>query len=124
MKGWIITLLVILLTIPVALQGQEILTAAPTDTEVKILGKSKILEGPSILSIPGYFVWGGTVLKGPDGKYHMFYSIFEYGPGKLPFPTDADTMVFDGVVRARGFSCAVAISASFPFCYRRYAPRF
>ena len=30
-------------------------------------------------------VWGASVIKGDDGKYHMFYSIFEYGVGKLPF---------------------------------------
>ena len=35
----------------------------------------------SILSEEGYFVWGGSVVKGDDGLYHMFYARWkeEYG---------------------------------------------
>lgn len=31
---------------------------------------------------PGYFVWCGTLIKGEDGKYHLFYSRWklQYGP--------------------------------------------
>jgi len=28
----------------------------------------------SVLSEPGYYVWGGSVVKGDDSLYHMFYS--------------------------------------------------
>ncbi len=38
-----------------------------------------ILEGPSVLNDPNRFVWGGSVLKGNDGKYHMLYSTWECG---------------------------------------------
>lgn len=37
-------------------------------------GSSPILTGPSALNQDGYFVWGGSVVKGEDGKYHMFYA--------------------------------------------------
>lgn len=38
-----------------------------------------ILEGPSILTDSRRFVWGASVLKGHDGKYHMVYSTWECG---------------------------------------------
>jgi len=38
-----------------------------------------ILIGPSVLNDPGRFVWGGSVIKGTDGKYHMLYSTWECG---------------------------------------------
>ena len=39
-----------------------------------------IPTGSSILQIPGYFVWGGSVVKGDDGKFHMIFSLWESGP--------------------------------------------
>ncbi|HUH46690.1 MAG TPA: glycoside hydrolase family protein, partial [Arenibacter sp.] len=38
------------------------------------------IVGPSVFQIPGYFVWGGSVAKGEDGKYHMLFSLWESGP--------------------------------------------
>lgn len=32
------------------------------------------IDGPSVLKNEGYHVWGGSVVEGGDGKYHMFYS--------------------------------------------------
>ncbi|MDX8338317.1 glycoside hydrolase family protein [Draconibacterium sp. IB214405] len=45
--------------------------------EAKIDGN--ILTGPSVINDPDRFVWGGSVLKGVDGKYHMIYNTFECG---------------------------------------------
>lgn len=39
-----------------------------------------IPTGSSILQIPGYFVWGGSVVKGDDRKFHMIFSLWESGP--------------------------------------------
>lgn len=39
----------------------------------------------SVLSDPDHFVWGGSVVKGDDGKFHMFYSIFDAGADKPRF---------------------------------------
>lgn len=42
----------------------------------------------SVLSDPNHFVWGGSVVEGDDGKYHMFYSMFDAGEG-MPHFSDA-----------------------------------
>ncbi|MFV0539705.1 MAG: glycoside hydrolase family protein [Aestuariibaculum sp.] len=51
------------------------ITAQPIDAVVK----GDILEGPSVFNDPDRFVWGGSVIKGDDGNYHMFYSTWECG---------------------------------------------
>jgi len=38
-----------------------------------------ILSGPSVLNDPHRFVWGSSVIKGNDNKYHMLYSTWECG---------------------------------------------
>jgi len=45
--------------------------------DAQIVGN--ILSGPSVLNDPDRFVWGSTVVKGEDGKYHMLYSTWECG---------------------------------------------
>ena len=37
------------------------------------------INGASIFQVPNYFVWGGTVVKGKDGKYHMLCAMWESG---------------------------------------------
>lgn len=41
--------------------------------------EGNILSGPSVLNDPGRFVWGGSVVQGDDGKYHMLYATWECG---------------------------------------------
>jgi hypothetical protein len=36
-----------------------------------------IMVGPAVLNDRDHFVWGGSVVKGYDGKYHMLYSTWE-----------------------------------------------
>lgn len=43
------------------------------------------IQSPSILEDSDHFVWGGSVVKGDDGRYHMFYSLFDAGPDLPPF---------------------------------------
>ena len=38
-----------------------------------------VISGSSILNDPNRFVWGGSVIKGDDNKYHMLYSTWEFG---------------------------------------------
>lgn len=38
-----------------------------------------ILTGPSVLNDADRFVWGASVVKGSDGKYHMLYATWECG---------------------------------------------
>jgi len=47
----------------------------PIDAQVG----ENILFGPSVLNDPDRFVWGGSVVKGKDGKYHMLYNTFKCG---------------------------------------------
>ncbi len=37
------------------------------------------ISGSSVLNDPDRFVWGGSVIKGDDNKYHMLYSTWECG---------------------------------------------
>jgi hypothetical protein len=53
------------------------LKVEPLPVDAKILGD--ILSGPSVLNDPDRFVWGGSVIKGDDNKYHMLYSTWECG---------------------------------------------
>jgi hypothetical protein len=47
--------------------------------------KGDILDGESVLNDPDRFVWGGSVVKGDDGKYHMLYSTWESGDSIYEF---------------------------------------
>lgn len=49
--------------------------AKPVDGKIN----GDILSGPSVLNDPNRFVWGGSVIKGDDNKYHMLYSTWECG---------------------------------------------
>ncbi|MCR8667673.1 glycoside hydrolase family protein [Aestuariibaculum sp. M13] len=49
--------------------------------ELPIDGKveGNLIVGPSVLNDPNRFVWGGSVVKGDDNKFHMLYSTWECG---------------------------------------------
>ncbi|MBN3582797.1 glycoside hydrolase family protein [Algoriphagus aestuarii] len=59
----------------------------PIDASLVNEGNSEYLDGPSILKLKDFFVWGGSVVKGKDGKYHMLFSLWESGPDKADFVT-------------------------------------
>lgn len=44
----------------------------------------KPLPAANRFSVPGYFVWCGAPVKGPDGKYHLFYSRWPVNVGFAP----------------------------------------
>ena len=49
----------------------------PRNNKVPIKNFGKLINkvpAYSILEENGYYVWGGSVVKGPDNLYHMFYS--------------------------------------------------
>jgi hypothetical protein len=39
----------------------------------------------AILDDPARFVWGASVIRGEDSRYHMFYAVWDAGPSKPPF---------------------------------------
>lgn len=49
--------------------------AAPINGKIE----GNIIIGSSVLNDPDRFVWGGSVLKGNDGRYHMLYNTWECG---------------------------------------------
>lgn len=50
--------------------------------------EGNVLSGPSVLNDPDRFVWGASVIKGEDGRYHMLYSTWECGDS-LPIFSDS-----------------------------------
>lgn len=58
-------------------EKQEMLKIEAQAIDALVAGP--ILQGPSILNDHKRFVWGGSVIKGDDGQYHMFYSTWEAG---------------------------------------------
>jgi len=53
----------------------------PIDAQVK----ENILSGPSVLNDQDRFVWGGSVIKEDEKKYHMLYNTWECGDSIPPF---------------------------------------
>jgi len=44
-----------------------------------------VIQSPNTLQMEDYFVWGGSVINGNDGKYHMLFSLWECGENWAPF---------------------------------------
>lgn len=57
--------------------SEKQLAVRPLPVQARVEGD--ILAGPSVLSDPDRFVWGGSVIKGEDGKFHMLYNTWECG---------------------------------------------
>lgn len=57
------------------------INARPINAEVD----GVFLRGPSVLNDSNRFVWGGSVVKGDDNKYHMLYSTWECGDSTPAF---------------------------------------
>ena len=57
----------------------------PLEGSVSVISGKITIESPSIIQYPDQFVWGGSVIQGKDGRYHMFFSMFDAGPDKPPF---------------------------------------
>ena len=58
-------------------ENKKIIEVKAVPIDGKIVGN--IITGPSVLNDPERFVWGGSVIKGEDNKYHMLYSTWESG---------------------------------------------
>ena len=54
--------------------------AAPKD-DLNINARLDVVQDNQIFANDGYFVWGGSTIKGDDGKYHMFYARWNGGFG-------------------------------------------
>ncbi|MBN2414495.1 glycoside hydrolase family protein [bacterium] len=72
-----------------------VFTAGPVDAVIDSIGGVPVLRGPSVLLDDKRLVWGASVVKGDDGRYHMFYSTWDGGPGHLAF---GDSWVLNGEI--------------------------
>ncbi len=60
--------------------------ALPVDVTIfPDTSKIQHLIGPSVLQKKNDFIWGASVIKGDDNRYHMFYSTWNCGRDSLPF---------------------------------------
>lgn len=50
--------------------------------------EGNILSGTSVLNDPDQFVWGASVIRGDDNKYHMLYATWECGDS-IPIFSDS-----------------------------------
>jgi len=57
----------------------------PVPGAVRIEGDKAVITGAATLQDPDRFVWGASVIRGEDGRYHMFYAVWDAGPEKPPF---------------------------------------
>ena len=80
-----IGLAVLLITLWGIAEAQFQVKSLPVQAELTSGKPNQFLDGPSILKLKDYFVWGGSVVKGKDGKYHMLFALWESGEGKEPF---------------------------------------
>ncbi|MEZ6036165.1 MAG: glycoside hydrolase family protein [Planctomycetota bacterium] len=53
------------------------------------------IDSPSLLRDGEHHVWGGSVVRGEDGRYHMFCAMFDAGPGARKF---GDEWLFSSVI--------------------------
>ncbi|MFC1739472.1 glycoside hydrolase family protein [Planctomycetota bacterium] len=68
------------------------LEALPLESKTAL---EQITPGKSILIDKGWFIWGASVIKGEDSRYHMFYSRWPHGSrGRSYDPSDR---AFDGM---------------------------
>jgi hypothetical protein len=78
-------LIILLLLFISACEGEKQIPfqveALPIDSKLS----GNILVGPSVLNDSKRFVWGATVIKGEDEKYHMIFSTWECGDSIPPF---------------------------------------
>lgn len=57
----------------------------PVPGTLRVQDETVLVESPATLQDPAHFVWGASVIRGEDGRYHMFYSVWDAGPDEPPF---------------------------------------
>jgi len=57
----------------------------PSPGTVRVEDGKTLIMSPATVQDPDRFVWGASVIQGEDGRYHMFYSVWDAGPDKPPF---------------------------------------
>jgi len=76
---------IFILTYHVNAQDNFRISLKPVDAQLDTISKTPMLTGPSVLMEENKLIWGGSVIKGEDGMYHMFFSTWNSEPGNLTF---------------------------------------
>lgn len=79
------------------------------------VSKARISDHNKLLH-DDYFTWGGSVVKGEDGKYHMFYARWPHGStGRKDTIIDKPFLGFKGWLKYSEIAYAVADKPEGPF---------
>jgi len=65
--------------------SEFILQPGPIEGSISKTGNRTSIYSPNTLQHPEKFVWGASVVKAEDGKYHMLYSRWDTGPENTNF---------------------------------------
>jgi hypothetical protein len=66
-------------------EGGPLLMADAIPGKFTKQGDRTIVASPNTLQHPADFIWGASVIRGDDGRYHMFYSQWNTGPDNTTF---------------------------------------
>jgi hypothetical protein len=66
-------------------QDSPVIVAEAIPGKITQRGDRTFIESPNTLQDPEDFIWGASVIKGDDGRYHMFYSCWDTGPDHTDF---------------------------------------
>lgn len=75
--------------------SDPVFSAGPVDAVIDSLAGVPVLRGPSVLLDDTRLVWGASVVRSDDGRYHMFFSTWDGGPDHLTF---GDSWVLNGEI--------------------------
>ena len=77
------------------------------------------VDSMNMLLSDSFYIWGSTVVKGKDGKFHMFYSRWPHG--KRSLEDDSMNYIFDGFsgwLKYCEIAYAVSDSLTGPFVFK------
>src|ERR1700754_891363 len=104
MPAGVVFLLLVLWSLPLA--GQR---ASSRMDELDLAAVMQPVPSTAVFRDPGYFVWCGTMVRGEDGKYHLYYSRWKVSTG------------FESWVTASEVAHAVGASPAGPFVFHDVA---
>jgi hypothetical protein len=80
-----------------------------------LINQAQISE-KNILKHEDYFTWGGSVVRGDDGKFHMFYARWPHGStGRIDTITDKPFLGFKGWLKYSEIAYSVSENPDGPF---------
>ncbi|MEN8202629.1 MAG: glycoside hydrolase family protein [Bacteroidota bacterium] len=75
----------ILFTVTACSHQDLSLIPGPIPGNAVVAGDRTVINSPNTLQHPDNFIWGASVIRGEDGKYHMLYASWDTGPENTNF---------------------------------------